>query len=78
MARASPHGDGVVMDNIADGAHQLQRAAGWLQERASEPGAVTALPAALAHADPTGDAAPAWSRGRAPMQSRADGAAAAR
>jgi hypothetical protein len=135
-----------VMDNIAKSAHELQRAAGWFQKRASDPGAVAALPAALAHteealdrlatalvkashavedveaqsgaegvlcppaealrwhlchvsallrgagdacpatrrwarallADPTGDAAPAWSRGRAPMQSRADGAAAAR
>ena len=36
-------------DDIATGAHQLQRAAGRIQQLASEPGAVTALPAALAH-----------------------------
>ena len=35
--------------DIADSAHQLQRAAGHVQQRASGPGAVTALPAALAH-----------------------------
>jgi hypothetical protein len=40
-----------VMDNIADSAHQLQRAAGWLQKRASDPGAVAALPVALAHVE---------------------------
>ncbi len=35
--------------DIASSAHQLQRAAGHVQQRASGPGAVTALPAALAH-----------------------------
>jgi hypothetical protein len=40
-----------AMDNIADSAHQLQRAAGWLQKRASDPDAVTSLPVALAHVE---------------------------
>jgi hypothetical protein len=40
-----------VMDNIAESAHELQRAAGWFQKRASDPGAVAALPAALAHVE---------------------------
>jgi hypothetical protein len=35
--------------NIADSAHQLQRAAGHVQRHASGPSTVVALPAALAH-----------------------------
>jgi hypothetical protein len=41
----------VVMDNIADSAHELQRAAGWVQKRASDSGTVAALPVALAHVE---------------------------
>ena len=37
------------MDGFADSAQQLQRTAGWFQQRASDSDAVTVLPAALAH-----------------------------
>jgi hypothetical protein len=40
-----------VMDNITESAHELQRAAGWFQKRAADPGAVAALPVALAHVE---------------------------
>jgi hypothetical protein len=36
---------------IADSAHELQRAAGGIQQRASEQGAVASLPVALAHVE---------------------------
>lgn len=58
MARSIPGIDGRGMTSIlrsrtsiADSAHDLQRAAGDIQQRASGPDTVPALPVALAHVE---------------------------